>query len=1790
MSFNPITFTQEIFKDFLRFQSTTYQFSSLRLREQFQRKLGIGEPHKSPLVKGPYVSLSKSFQSGAKVSELVAEKILHPHMMNLIPYPNLYLHQEQALRSIDRRQATLVSTGTGSGKTECFLYPIISRCLDLRDQHAAAGITAVIVYPMNALAEDQLLRMRELLSGTGITFGIYTGGTPEKKSDVSGIRLPSGSSQSDYIKRFAIERAKKDSSEVRPAEEVASREEMKAQGGAPRILLTNIKQLELLLTRSADLEMFKSASVEFIVFDEAHTFSGAVGSEASMLIRRLRSYFGKPESEIAHIATSATIADPSGGDAAARDFISKFFGVADANISVVREAYEESLWSSKSSDFGEPKTDSFSADLLQAIEADQSETKIQKILLDNFGLQSSASESGIFELLQTSKILSLLSSQLAKPKPLFKLCEELKIELKREVTEEEIIAYLAMGAWVKKDGRPLLRPVIHGFIKGLDNVVVTFDGEPTLSQLWLSPADASKAHPESDPRVALKLSSCTTCGHHYYAHSAEDFSVARSSAIEGGKVTSSGSRVWATLGEEQEGSRVILTDKPSSDELSSDDDDTTFAGPLVYLCKFCGALHSDPKQANCGSCGRQSKLVELYCVTDSDEEDGSNYLGKCIACNTSGRELDGRHREPARPVRGVHVADIHILAQSMIQHLDQKRLLVFADSRQEAAFQAGWMRDHARRFRLRSLMNEVLLRRKSLTITDLVSELESLLEKNDDLSFALLPEVWREARKESGRNTKHINERKLFLRLQVLREITSGQRQRIGLEPWGRMAVKYDGLTAQDSFCVRWASEIGLNAAAISNGIQYTLDNFRRNMVLLDRDSLVFSRFQAKDDPYYQKGYFRVTAKSFPAAIVPEEGRQNNRLKSFSTRRGYVFSKWLDWGANDGSIPAFLEGLWDYLSKEKQIFVHSPIFKNHASSARSPGLEQGYQIDVDRILLEYHAGYYICQKCGRRHVLETPNSFCSKYRCQGSLKWKDEDPEDFDITNLDRQFSMLQAAEHSAQVPIDDRREIEREFKDPTSQKINTLVCTPTLEMGIDIGGLDAILLRNVPPSPANYWQRAGRAGRRNRMAVNLTYARSVSHDRDYFADPLRLLAGKMYPPRLNLANEVMLKKHIRAATLTLLRMMESSHPEVQEALKDSIKSEIKEYLFNSDDALLEKINDLEKLDSILLAHGPTLSQSLLAILPAHAIQFKNQSEKFVFIKCVLDSFTSDFKDVLGQMLKRSQWAKKCIDEINERQRVRTNITREEEKQRSFCQRYLKEMSTPSYLKDKNESMGIDTSLFGVLASEGFLPGYGLDEGQIKGFADFQNYLPGAKNFTIARSKFSALREYVPGNLIYAHGHRFAPKYIRFQPNEDSIRQIVFDPVNEAVAVAGSGDLSGDGNSQSLVGITISDVVMPYEGAISDEEEYRFRMSTAVYGTAESQHQGGKAYSCSDLELQFLKNQHFKLVNVGPSQKVALQEYGYLVCSVCWQTCSPFSGRDTKNDFMERHRDRCSKVVQPVAFFTSEVAHTLQFQSFPDQESAYSALEVLRQAAAEVLELEDDDLSLLVVPDVLNGKQVGYLLDSMTGGSGAIEGLIQRWPEVVAEAIKIAGNCSASCEIACSECILTYWNQYYHKHLDRHVAVDFFEALPHEIQETNEIPPIHAQRTESAGTVTTNNWESALVRMFERASFPSPKGQHEISLLNGIVTRPDLYFECETEAFDGVCIYYDGVHHDNQTQKNQDEFIKNQLEGMGYKVVRINWKDVSSKDMMKLHLGAVATAIRGREFRQKVAGDDGWFE
>jgi ATP-dependent helicase YprA (DUF1998 family) len=1810
MALNPITFTERVVDDFLHYQLTTYPLADPDLFSQLRSLLQLQETRRTPLRKGPFVSLSRPFKQGATVAELVADGVFHPQMQAVVPYEHVRAHQEQAIRAVHAGQATLVSTGTGSGKTEAFLYPIISRCLELQDAGAPPGVVAVLIYPMNALAEDQLGRLRGLLAGRGIPFGMYVRKTPEEDAQVRGERMPPGSTNMAYAERLAQIREAGQAISLMPPEERASRRAMRADGGQPRILLTNVKQLELLLTRGKDVGIFASAPLEFLVFDEAHTFRGAQGAETACLIRRLRTFCGKQPHEVRHVATSATMADPDSSDGAAKDFARRFFGVDGDQVTLIREIYDELRWNERRSVPVGPPEDPHAVlgALLEAIDApdDDVADAISAPLVELGGarLRRDNWQASLQSQLASNDLVFQLAAALARPRALAELPAMLLEKLGRAVPEAEILAWLALGAATGRGGHdPLLRPVVHSFVRGVGGAVVTFSNPEHTARLWLSGEDADAEL--GDGFWRFPIITCTTCGQHYYETWVKDFALRTGTKIgpSGGDLVGTSS-VWEHVPEETGGSRVILVDRlvvsPDEDEDAEDvDEDGDVLPPSghdfehrrlhpMFVCSHCGSLHEERTDA-CLACNVQKAMVPVQAVRSNEVYPG--FLHSCVACQSPGkRPRGGRYREPARPVRAVAVSDVHVLAQSMVHLSERQRLLVFADNRQDAAFQAGWMRDHARRYRLRALMAQQIPE-NGASIGDVVYGLDDLLDKDRDLSRALLPEVWQVVPfEESG--TKHREERLYFLRIQVLREVATGVKQRLGLEPWGRLKIGYRGLTPGLGFFEKWAPALEVTREALTEGVAAMLDHLRRVRVLHDPTKL-FETMWNSGDKEVQYGYvpnfgggprgakLRRASSDVPARVTQWAG----------SRPTQVWNAVASWGVTEQDIEAFLGELWSTLCDEK-LLVPVTLTGWGKPLVGSAGV---FQIDSAKLILHPHSGRYRCEKCRRTTIRLGPTGLCMAWRCGGNLTWEVEAQDDFDLRMLDGDYAMLRVAEHSAQVPHDLRERIENQFKGEGAQ-LNSLVCTPTLELGVDIGALDAVLMRNVPPTAANYWQRAGRAGRRHRMAVDVTYAQATGFDQAYFREPLKLLGGQVEPPRFNLKNEVMIRKHIHATVLTTLygvarASSNETRREIDDTLSRCVPPTLRTYLFTPGGEVLDKVRDVSELGSLISKHWSTVRsavrRSFTEAWPAEDAAAVNEA----LLDRVLLEMPASLQAVLKRFKRRLDWALGELRRLGSLKLKQGNLDPEDKAHERRCEKVISRLKgTDARARSRAQGGPDDSETMGALAREGFLPGYGLESGSLVGTAEPPRMTQGLDDFDLPRPPTLALREYVPGNAIYANGFRFVPRRFLLTPEETLRFRVVVD--QQVVQEVGTDTASAPLHDQELRAVPVCDVILPSQSQISDEEEFRFQMPVATYGNDRGYHRGGTAWSWGGLDVRFRRGVQLRLVNVGPRKEVEQTRLGFPLCLACGQSHSPFASQKSREEFEKLHLERCGHVVQPTGFFADVEVDVLGLHDIEDRKMGFSVVEALRMGAARVLDMEVEDLQLLALGHEGEETCDVLLYDPMPGGSGLLEHLAERWEEVRAAALELLTQCPGACESSCIDCLQTYRNRFYHEYLDRHIAAGVLEGTTGPLVEVHSIPE-NLPKTQST-TGQGQTWiENRFKRFLSEAGLPAPLCQHRIDLGAGYGgTIPDFFYEAEDEDEPGICIYLDGMAghiHGNPEQAEKDRAIRAKLDSLGYEVVVVRSFELDDKDAVVRAIARVAKYLVGKTKQREVKEDTSWF-
>lgn len=891
----------------------------------------------------------------------------------------------------------------------------------------------------------------------------------------------------------------------------------------------------------------------------------------------------------------------------------------------------------------------------------------------------------------------------------------------------------------------------------------------------------------------------------------------------------------------------------------------------------------------------------------------------------------------------------------------------------------------------------------------------------------------------------------------------------------------------------------------------------------------------------------------------------------------------------------FVEELWNYLTKEAKILVETRLLnpKNEAL----PGCQGAHQIDADlvKISASEKRGVFRCRVCRQGYNRQPPLMKCLAYNCKGEVDWEDEREDNYDLKVLEGNFSMMRPREHSAQVPQAARTIAEQHFKG-AGDAVNCLVCTPTLELGVDIGQLDSVLMRNVPPMPANYFQRAGRAGRRHRMAVNLTYARPASHDRAFFESPEKLLNGVVLPPRFNLSNPVLVRHHAHAAMLTTLfsiaekgaaGMSSGDREEVREVLGETLPRQIGPFFFDASGYLTQTPFHVVSFSSLLQKHRDRLAAALRA---AFSQGWPSDDAVVVteeILLDIIDTAATELQEIIDRIWTRLQWHLNQLDRLRIEEAKQGALSDEETAFRERCRRYVNKLKGNGG-RPRGVAEGFDdTNIYAVLAAEGWLPGYGLDTGSVIGSAIKSIASMSRDDFDLPRPSAMAVREYVPGNLVYANGERYTPRLFRLPP----VEPIVFSVDLQTQAVREIEQAGGGLGATTITAMPICDVEMPHLSHISDEEEFRFQMPVVIAGMEQKRHDGGLAYKWGMISVQFRHNVHMRLVNLGPQDKIAQSSLGYPVCLVSGQSRSPYASDAEKANFIETQLERCGKQPEmALGFYADVVAQCLKFQDLPDQRTAYSLGETLRLAGSLVLDMEPDDLQLLVIPQPGDVKVDLIIYDPMPGGSGLLKQMIEKWSALVRAGITLVETCPSVCDSSCTDCLQRFRNAFYHRHLDRHVAAQLLDQSGESLGFSHEIPPLLPTVKSVDEGLPVNEAEARLLEIIQKAGLPDPVCQKFIPLPKPFsATTPDFFFEDPKEVTDGICIYLDGLSkhiHGNAATKQQDQAIRSYLREHNFAVLEVPASHLNDPEALssfiyqlarKLVSKAQAEVIRSKE-------------
>ena len=1096
MSIKPIQIADQLEARFRRYLRTTFAFpdSYADLFEQFHTQLA--EPGR--LFRGPYLHGLAPYKKGESILDLVKRGAFPADAAKLPllspPDRPLYRHQVQAIEKLGAGRNVVVSSGTGSGKTLSFLAPILAGIL----KDPKPGIHALLLYPMNALVNDQLKTLRKVLwNHPTIRFGRYINVevTPNDESE--------GRRKHPYA----------------APNEVVSRDSFRAN--PPHLLITNYAMLEYLLLRADDSKLFDGPWTTVVV-DEAHTYSGTKGGEVALLLRRLRDRVkGSTGRKPQYIATSASLgtADPESRKEVLT-FARTLFDAPFDDGDLITAEFEAAL---VGGDFTPDPSIYTHPALAEAIDhPKRGWTAKLGDALRAAGFPAPLVAKAAAGSLDIEERLHLIFSEDARADALRTLAKQ-PTELRKvagamfgddsQIHLEQLSGLVKVCSFARvPGGEARLVPCrYHLFARGLSGAYVALEpGDPYAKPtLFLVPMRVT-----SDGRQALELRSCRKCGQPYLIGSVKE---------EAGrdvlKPAAQGEDRWTWLTW-----RPPVAESDDEADETGDDEGEDRAGDEYPMHAF------DTITARYRPLGNAALAGDDVCVWDvspKSKKGPKKELTKCVACGG---------RDTITPIRADSDAAQAALADTFYRNLPEavdpkepivldhpgrgRKLLAFADSRQSAAYFAPYLQNTNREQLDRWLVYRAAEKSgRSSGETDGDSLIDGILKLGEDERVFERDEPRNKIRARCA--------------LAVAKEFCVPFGRRQSLEALALVACRVE-------LAKRWTPPAELTAllspAELEGTVQSLLDSVRllKAVQMPDEVSATDPAFQ------YQAGHNAMIARAEPGetgnhrfGFAPVRRPDSQRRSAYLLRVLVAAAKRAGRrGPAEADIAHLLYGIWTALLEHPRTIM---------ASQQLTGGKSGHQIKWQALRFRTTGTWSFCPKC-RQWTSENVLGVCASFRCTGTLV-----PGDPNAVLGEHHYRRtygtsgehpvpLDAREHTAQLGPSLANAYQTAFEaghEKDHGQINVLSSSTTFELGVDLGDLEAVFLRNVPPTPANYQQRAGRAGRGiGSAAFAVTFAASRSHDAHYFAEPTRMIDGTVRPPRADLRNETIYLRHVNAVLI----------------------------------------------------------------------------------------------------------------------------------------------------------------------------------------------------------------------------------------------------------------------------------------------------------------------------------------------------------------------------------------------------------------------------------------------------------------------------------------------------------------------------------------------------------------------------------------------------------------------------------------------------------------------------------
>ncbi len=1604
--FDPIAASENIKDEFTSYISTSFHLADHDYALQFLAALD----KEGAVAKGPYLDISDSFETGLSMNKLIEEGQVSRLFSDLEPglsdgekeiklERKLYKHQEKAIRKINENRNIVVTTGTGSGKTECFILPIINELLREKEKGTLNdGVRAILIYPMNALANDQMKRLRLILKQyPDITFGVYNSSTQQE--DAEGI--------AEYGRVFKDESGKA----LRPLpNEAISRHTM--QSRPPHILVTNYAMLEYMMLRPKDDAVFSGAKLRFLVLDEAHIYRGATGIETSLLLRRVKARISNPN-EVRHILTSATL----GGKESDPDIVSFAKTLCDTDFDaddIIRSVTVMPPMPSESVTYPNALFHSLA----------HPETSMDEILSQfKIAFDPNRSDAEIlYDLCLSSRTYRVLRESAKQPMTVHDIAGKMRQHM--DITDAELVDFIFVASKAEKNKTSLIKARYHMFIRALEGAFITLNRS---KQLFLT----RKKYAESgeDSWKVFEAAVCDDCGR-----------IGVAGRTVNGRLEQVGNRFDESM------EMYLLEQQSDVFDLEEDDDDTEpedgGIGKNDYLiCAKCGEIHHVSQKMDF-SCGHGD--INLVKVRNAERKGARNeckcpccnlghlklfYVGYDVATAVLGTELfeqlpeyeeklESKKEAPVNPTGNLFAMTVAPKKKAEVAKR-KRQFLTFSDSRSEAAFYACYMTSFYEEFlRRRGIWHVIEKNRSNISehpweISTLVGELTSYFDSNR--SFAAPGDTGSE-------NLTAISRRQAWIA--VLNEMVNARRS-TSLVSLGILDFEYKGNSEQ------------MMGAVADMYHQTTADvNALFNLLVMD---IVYGGALEGED-------IDLTSDEREYIYYAPHARRFTKCKqSDADRKKGFLNGWIPRVRDEQSGKTFMNGR---LSRTMQVLgITDDAAKNllvnywdHVLEAGEYGLthdgEGGYYFTTDKfrvVVGDEKRPVYVCEKCGRPTMVNCQNR-CTALKCDGKLRPVSHesliDGNHFARLYAEKMMSPLHIREHTAQLGRAEQQKYQEMF---VNKDINALSCSTTFEMGVDVGDLETVYLRNMPPTPANYVQRAGRAGRSiHAAAYSLTFSKLSSHDFTYYEHPERMISGKIGVPLFSIANEKVTRRHIFAVALSEFF---AHYPEV--------------YNSNNADVMLNQ-DGYEKMCNYLNEHPAELKTLLEKSIPREmhesmGIPDWSWTGLLIGEDGVLSTAVHDFRSTV-------KWYQ---DEFKRQKSKDTQAAARIERQLMDYRR------APEDKRGRNE-------MIEFLVRYNVLPKYGfpVDTVELYQGADFKQ----DKKLQMVRDLQIAIAEYAPDAQVVADGKLYTSRYIRKLPSTTGLdwREVYIAQCknkscatwNYSVTEPGQAGAKCLSCGQKIEKARWRKAIEPRKGFIAEAKtrDVPMRKPSRSY-RSEDYYIGDTTTRRPMQKRTFVIGDGEKLqmeTSANDTLLVVCNDH-FFVCDRCGYSISASAGKEEKgfNEYLKsyekKHKSHWGKDCTGLlyrkdlchSFRTDVVRITFGSSRAKNQSTMLSVMYALLEAVSSVLDIERTDIKGCL-HKVKYGRSMVFeivLYDAVAGGAGHVRRLVTEdcgvFQRVIEKAISITKNCT--CNPSCYNCLRNYYNQTLHDQLNRIEAFSFLE-------------------------------------------------------------------------------------------------------------------------------------------------------